>query len=160
MLPDLPGEAACDVIITSLPGGQGPRTPFFPYRKSPKIRRTYRQLLVAPKKTGNRIVDLHFYAAKVFIATQLNQYAGVAMPRLVRAAYLQLGRDYFSVYDDRSAAELLPSKPDVLQQVAAAAKVLADFTGGKLPGLPTCASVKKQASISSQRRRPPSQKQH
>lgn len=157
MLPDLPGEAACDVIVTSLPGGQGPRTPFFPYRKSPKIRRTYRQLLMMPKKTGNRIVDLHFYAAKAFIATQLNQYAGVAIPRLVRAAYLQLGREYFSVYDDRNAAELLPARPEVLQQVAAAAKVLADFTGGKLPGLPTCAAVKKQAK--SQRRRPPSQKQ-
>jgi hypothetical protein len=145
MLLDMPGEAACDVIITSLPGGQGPRTPFFPYRKSPAIRRTYRQLMVAPKKTGNKIVDLHFAAAKVFIAAQLNQYAGVVMPPLVRAAYVKLGREYFSFYDDRSAAQVLPAKPELLQQVAAAAKVLADFTGGKLPGFSTCAAVKQQA---------------
>jgi hypothetical protein len=101
--------------------------------------------MVAPKKTGNKIVDLHFSAAKVFIAAQLNQYAGVVMPPLVRAAYVQLGREYFSVYDDRSAAQVLPAKPEVLQQVAAAAKVLADFTGGRLPGFPTCAAVKQQA---------------
>lgn len=141
MLPTLPGDPACDVIMTALPGGQGPRTPFFPYRKAPQVKRTYRQLMVMPKKTGNVIVDLHFQAAKVFIAAQLNHLSGVTMPEAVSQAYVLLGRDYFSVYDDRSASVELVSRPKVLEQVAAAAKVLADFTSGRYPQLPTCAAA-------------------
>lgn len=144
MLPDLHNEPVCAVVNTSLPGGQGAKTPFFPYRKYTMVRRTYRQLMVAPKKTGNRIVDLHFFAAKVFIATQMNHHAGVAMPDRVREAYVLLGRQYFSVYDDRSAAEELPHKPEVQQRVAAAAQVLAAYTSGKHPGLPTCAAVQRR----------------
>lgn len=145
MLGDLPTtHPACDVIAASLPGGLGPRTPFFPYRKQPQIKRTYRQLMVAPKGTGDQHVDEHFAAAKVYIAAQLNQFAGVTMPERVREAYVQLGRDYFSVYDDRSAAQLLPSQPQVQRQLAAAARVLADFVGGKHPGLPTCAALQAQ----------------
>lgn len=100
--------------------------------------------MVAPKKTGNSIVDLHFQAARVFIAAQLNNYAGVGMPDKVREAYMQLGREYFSVYDDGMAAVELPSKPELLQKVAAAANVLAAFTSGKWPGIPTCAALQQQ----------------
>jgi hypothetical protein len=90
------------------------------------------------------VVDLHFHAARVFIAAQLNHYAGVGMPDEVREAYVQLGRDYFSVYDDRLAAVQLPSKPEVRQKVAAAANVLAAFTSGKWPGVPACAALQQQ----------------
>jgi hypothetical protein len=100
--------------------------------------------MVAPKKSGNAVVDLHFWAARVYIAAQMNQFAGVALPADVQQAYAQLGRDYFSVHDDRSAAQALPSKPKLQQQVAAAAQVLADFNSGKYPGLPTCAAWKEQ----------------
>jgi len=139
-----PAHPECIVILTALPGGKGPRTPFFPYRKGAMVRRTYRQLMVMPKKTGNAIVDLHFQAAKVYIAAQLNHFAGVVMPVAVREAYVQLGRGHFAVYDDRRAAKELHMKPELQRQVFKAANVLADFVGGKLPGLPTCAALQKQ----------------
>lgn len=133
--------AACGVITKRLPGGLGPKTPFFPYQKAPRVRRTYRQLMVMPKKTGNALVDLHFLAAQLYISTQMNQFWGVQLPHDVKKAYAQLARDYFRVYDDKSVTQQLPQLPRLHQQVAHATRVLADFNRGKYPGLPTCAAA-------------------
>jgi hypothetical protein len=135
-------DPACAVVSQSLPGGLGARTPFFPYRRAPLVKRTYRQLMVAPRKTGNALTDLHFRAAQVYIAAQMNAFWGVAMPPAVRAAFNQLGQHYLAIYDDRSAAQRLPQLPELKQQVEVAVSLLADFSAGRLPGLPTCAAAR------------------
>jgi hypothetical protein len=124
-------DEACLIIDQRLPGGRGRDTPFFQLRNS-KHKHTYGSILLADAGSS-KASSMFLKIAQSYVAVQLNQLSGVAMPPAVKQAQVYLAAKYFSVVTDSSSV-----KPELQKKAAAAVSVLASFNNGSIPGLPAC----------------------
>jgi hypothetical protein len=124
-------DQACLIINQRLPGGKGPATPFFQLRNS-QAKHTYGSILLAdPSNSSSSSAFLKI--AQSYVAAQLNQLSGVALPPIVRQAQVLLAAKYFSVVGEKSSV-----KKELQKKAAAAEAVLSSFNTGKMPGTPAC----------------------